>query len=71
MSKKSEQQKTHYVDNKKFLAEMILFKEVIQAAKDKGDDSRQRVPNYIGECFVKIAEHLSYKPNFINYTFNP
>jgi len=69
MSKKSEEKKIHYVDNKKFLAEMIKFKEVIAEAKSKGDESRQRVPNYIGECFVKIAEHLSYKPNFINYTF--
>ena len=27
------------------------------------------VTNYIGECFLKIANHLSYRPNFINYTF--
>jgi DNA-directed RNA polymerase specialized sigma subunit len=27
------------------------------------------VPNYIGDCFIKIATHLSYKSNFINYTF--
>jgi hypothetical protein len=67
--KKSVDKKVHYVNNKEFLAEMIKFKEVIAEAKSKGDDSRQRVPNYIGECFVKIAEHLSYKPNFINYTF--
>ena len=66
---KGDDKKVHYVDNKKFLAEMIKFKEVIAEAKSKGDESRQRVPNYIGECFVKIAEHLSYKPNFINYTF--
>ena len=46
MSKKSEHQKIHYVDNKKFLAEMIKFKEVIAAAHEKGDDSRQRVSNY-------------------------
>ena len=45
MSKKSEQKKVHYVDNKEFLAEMIKFKEVIAAAHEKGDDSRQRVPN--------------------------
>ena len=28
-----------------------------------------RVSNYIGECFVKIANHLAYKSNFVNYTF--
>ena len=26
------------------------------------------ITNYIGECFLKIANHLSYRPNFINYT---
>ena len=31
--------------------------------------ARPRVPNYIGECFLKIATHLSYKPNFVNYMF--
>ena len=25
--------------------------------------------DYIGKCFLKIANHLSYRPNFINYTF--
>ena len=27
------------------------------------------VTNYIGECFLKIATHLSYRPNCINYTY--
>ena len=27
------------------------------------------VTRYIGECFLKIAQHLSYRPNFINYTY--
>ena len=27
------------------------------------------ITNYIGECFLKIANHLSYRPNFINYTY--
>ena len=27
------------------------------------------IPNYIGECFFKIADHLSRKPNFISYSF--
>ena len=37
-------------------------------ARDDGA-ARPRVPNYIGECFLKIATHLSYKPNFVNYMF--
>ena len=30
---------------------------------------RPTVTNYIGECYLKIANHLSYRPNFINYTY--
>ena len=62
--KKSE----HYVDNKKFLAEMVLFKEKCDKAKAKGKPNPP-ITNYMGECFLKIANHLSYRPNFINYTY--
>lgn len=58
----------HYVDNKKFLAALIDYKAEIDAAKAEGKEI-PRVTDYIGECFVKIATHLSYKSNFINYTF--
>jgi hypothetical protein len=59
---------SHYVDNKKFLAALIDYKKSIDAAKAEGKGIPQ-VPKYIGECFIKIATHLSYKSNFINYTF--
>ena len=62
--KKSEQ----YVDNKKFLQAMIKYKDKC----DKAEKRKRKAPpvtNYIGECFLKIANHLSYRPNFINYTF--
>ena len=58
----------HYVDNKKFLSAMIEFKEKCKVAEECGDD-RPPVSNYIGECFLKIATHLSFRPNFINYTY--
>ncbi len=58
----------HYVDNKKFLDALIEYKKEIDAAKIAGAEI-PRVTDYIGECFVKIATHLSYKSNFINYTF--
>jgi len=61
-------QTSHYVDNKKFLAALIDYKTSIDAAKEKNEQIPQ-VPRYIGECFIKIATHLSYKSNFINYTF--
>ena len=58
----------HYVDNKKFLEALIQYKQQVKQAKEQGLEKPQ-VTNYIGECFLKIATHLSYKTNFINYTF--
>ena len=58
----------HYVDNKEFLQHMIEFKEATTAARDNGE-SDPRIPDAIGVIFVKIASHLSYKSNFINYAF--
>jgi DNA-directed RNA polymerase specialized sigma subunit len=58
----------HYVDNKKFLQALIDYKNAVELAKKEGREKPQ-VTNYIGECFLKIATHLSYKTNFINYTF--
>ena len=58
----------HYVDNKKFLQAMIEWNEKIVESEEAGDE-RPPVTNYIGECFLKIATHLSYRPNFINYTY--
>ncbi len=68
MARKSTTKKEHYVDNKEFLAAMIEYKEKCEKAK-KRKRKNPPVTNYIGECFLKIANHLSYRPNFINYTF--
>ena len=64
MKKKSE----HYVDNKQFLQAMIEYKKSCVLAESK-NELKPPVSNYIGECFLKIANHLSYRPNFINYTY--
>ena len=66
MAKK--RQKHNYVDNKKFLQEMIKYKDSVTLAEEEGK-TRPRVPIYIGDFIMKIATHLSYKPNFVNYTF--
>ena len=58
----------HYVNNKEFLEALVVFKAKCLAAKEAGE-SRPQISNYIGECFLKIATHLSYKPNFVNYMF--
>jgi hypothetical protein len=60
--------KEYYVNNKDFLAAIIAYKDEVEIAKKK-DLPRPRIPNYIGDCFLKIATHLSFKPNFVNYMF--
>ena len=66
--KKNKKNNIHYVDNAKFLEEITKYRDSVLAAKEAGT-LKPRVPNYIGECFLKIAEHLSRKPNFISYSF--
>ena len=61
-------QTENYVNNKEFLAAISEYRQKVIAAKASGKP-RPRVTNYLGECFLKIATHLSYKPNFVNYMF--
>ena len=65
---KKDDEKHHYVDNEKFYLEMCDWKEALSRAEDQGE-SKIPINNYIGECFLKIANHLSHKPNFINYPY--
>ena len=58
----------HYVNNKEFLTAIIAYKDSIALAEARGE-AKPRITNYLGECFLKIATHLSYKPNFVNYMF--
>ena len=64
MTKKS----NHYINNADFLAALVQYKNLCaEAEKSKLPDPP--IPNYIGECFLKIADHLSRKPNFVSYSF--
>ena len=58
----------HYVNNKEFLHAMIDYRKSVNKAK-RLKQNKPPVPNYVGECFLKIANHLSFRPNFINYTY--
>ena len=60
--------KPHYVNNKEFLQAMVEWNDRCKQAKKEGKP-QPPITNYIGECFLKIANHLSYRPNFINYTY--
>lgn len=58
----------HYVDNKKFGKALVDYAAAVDKAKADGT-TIPIVPNYIAECFLKIAEGLSHKVNFIRYTY--
>jgi DNA-directed RNA polymerase specialized sigma subunit len=58
----------HYVNNADFLQALIEYRSKVEEATQNGKPKPQ-VSNYIGECILKIATHLSYKPNFINYSY--
>jgi hypothetical protein len=60
--------KKHYINNADFCKALVDYKEEVALAK-KERRPKPIIPNYIGECFMKIAEGLSHKPNFINYTY--
>ena len=60
--------KVHYVNNKEFLEAIVERKQHLKEAEES-DLPKPQVSNYLGECILKIANHLSYRPNFINYTY--
>ena len=56
------------MDNKKFLEEITKYKKLCADADDS-DMPQPPITEFIGKCFLDIAKGLSYKPNFINYTY--
>ena len=61
-------QKPHYVNNKEFSLAVVEYVKTVNEAQASGK-TIPNVPNYIAECFLKIAEGLSHKANFIRYTY--
>lgn len=58
----------HYVNNKDFSQAVVEYVELVNEAEAAGEDI-PIVPDYIATCFLKIAEGLSHKSNFIRYTY--
>ena len=58
----------HYVNNRDFLDALIEYRNSVAEAA-ANDLPKPRITNYIGSCFLKIATHLSYKSNFVNYMY--
>ena len=75
----------HYVNNKELLEAVTNYRAQVESSykkvhgidlsempnneRAKQWEGKPRITNYLGSCFLKIATHLSYKPNFVNYMF--
>jgi hypothetical protein len=58
----------HYINNEQFLEELVAHKKAVAKAKKEGIKP-PGVTNYIGQCFLDIANNLAKKPNFANYIY--
>ena len=47
---------------------IIEHKKNIKDAAEQGKD-KPTIPNYVGHCILLIANRLSLKPNFVNYSY--
>lgn len=58
----------HYVNNAQMLEAIKDYKSKLKNFRENGG-VEPRIPEYLGECILKIANKLSHKPNFINYSY--
>tara|TARA_B100000902_G_scaffold316131_1_gene307391 strand:+ start:116 stop:709 length:594 start_codon:yes stop_codon:yes gene_type:complete len=65
---KSKRASAHYVNNADFSQAVVDHVKSLQEAK-KSNQQLPIVPDYIASCFLRIAEGLSHKSNFIRYTY--
>jgi hypothetical protein len=67
-TKPEKRQSVHYVNNKEFSSAVVDYVKKASEATTAGKEP-PRISDYIGECFMKIAEGLSHKPSYIRYSF--
>lgn len=61
-------ERPHYVNNAEFSQAVVDYVQTVREAK-KQKTTLPIVPDYIASCFLRIAEGLSHKSNFIRYTY--
>lgn len=66
---RSKRASIHYVNNKEFSQAVVDYCTTLKEAKNAQVNQLPIVPDYIASCFLKIAEGLSHKSNFIRYTY--
>ena len=60
--------KPHYVNNREFSE--AVYDYALESTKAKSKNKTvPKVTDYIATCFLKIAEGLSHRPNFVRYTY--
>ena len=65
---KSNKDKAHYVNNEQFSNVVIEHVRNANAEVEKGN-IKPKITDYIAKCFLKIAEGLSHRANFVRYTY--
>tara|TARA_B100001113_G_scaffold353163_1_gene356566 strand:- start:1637 stop:2209 length:573 start_codon:yes stop_codon:yes gene_type:complete len=60
--------KAHYINNKEFSLAVVDYVKLANEAKSK-NKAIPKVTDYIAQCFIKISEGLSHRPNFVRYTY--
>lgn len=65
---KKQRIKHNYIDKAKFHAEMTAYR-VAAIEAEKTGAPKPRVNNFIGKCLYDICNNMSYRHNFINYSF--
>ncbi len=60
--------RTHYVSNEQLFQSLVEYRNRLKVCKKERTEAPP-LPEYLGECFLKIADRLARKPNFASYTF--
>jgi len=62
------EEKPHYVNNAQFSQAVVNYVEHANREVAAGRD-KPVIPDYVAMCFLRIAEGLSHKANFVRYTY--
>tara|TARA_Y100000004_G_scaffold78526_1_gene88385 strand:- start:756 stop:1346 length:591 start_codon:yes stop_codon:yes gene_type:complete len=65
---RTQRKSIHYVNNADFSQAVVDYVTLVEEAK-KSNTTVPKVPDYVAQCFLRIAEGLSHKANFIRYTY--
>ncbi len=66
--KKAKPSDADYVDNRQLYDALVEYRKKCNETENAGR-KQPKLPDFIGECILKIATRLSYRPNFANYPY--